>query len=89
MYDQEIFTDANTKIKDDKLCNHIHNIGLRAFGGVSILVRNNIPQSKIHLDTNLKAIAVKATMHREINICLLYIPPDNMIDKSELIKLIA
>ena len=67
----------------------MHNTRLRASGGVSILVRNNIPQSKINLNTKLQAIAVKATVHGEINVCSLYIPPDNAIDKSELNKLLA
>ena len=67
----------------------MHNTGLSASGSVSILVRNNIPQSKINLNTKLQAITVKATMHIEINVCSLYIAPDNAINNSMLNILVA
>lgn len=53
--------------------------GLWAFKGTSILVKNNIPQSEIKLNTKQQAMAVKATVDREINI------PH---DESELSKLL-
>ena len=43
-----------------------------------------MPQSKIHLNTQLQAIAVKMTLHRTINICSLYIPPHDAINESEI-----
>ena len=48
-----------------------------------------IPQSKINLNTKLLAIAIKATVHKQMIVCFLYIPPKNAMDKSELNKLIA
>ena len=49
-----------------------------------MLIRNNIPQSKIHLNTQLQAIAVKVTLHRTINICSIYILPHDAINESEI-----
>ena len=71
------------------LSKDIHYKRLRASGSVSILAGNNTAQSEIDLNAKLKAIAVKATVYREINVCLFYILPNNIIDKSELNKLIA
>ena len=34
--------------------------------------------------TELRAIAVKVTLHRRINICSLYIPPNDAINENEL-----
>ena len=49
-----------------------------------ILIKNGIPQSKIHLNTQLQAIAVKVTLHKTINICSIYIPPHDAINESEI-----
>ena len=43
-----------------------------------------MPQSKIHLNTQLQAIAVKVTLHKTINICSIYIPPHDAINESEI-----
>ena len=58
---------------------YIHDTGLRALGGVSILIRKNIPQSKI----NICLQAVSATLHKAASICL-YIPSHDPINKKEL-----
>ena len=39
--------------------NHIHQAGDMASSGSSIVVNNSIPQSNIHLNTNIQAVAVK------------------------------
>ena len=72
---QETFlkTDDDITIKNHQSYNFINNSGHRASGGVSIITRNGTPQSKIHLNTQLQAIAVKVTLHRTINICYIYI----------------
>ena len=77
-------TNDDITIKNHQSYNFINNTGHRASGGVSILIRNDIPQSKIHLNTQLQAIAVKVTLHRTINICSLYIPPHDAINESEI-----
>ena len=85
---QETFlkTDDDITIKTHQSYNFINNNnnGHRASGGVSILIRNCIPQSKTHLNTQLQAIAVKVTLHRTINICSIYIPPQDAINESEI-----
>ena len=78
----------NINIKNYEQYNYTHDTGNRASGGTSILIRNDIPQSKINLDTKLQTIAIKATLHRTINICSLYIPPHDPINEKELNKLI-
>ena len=77
------------KSKNYVLYNDMHDTRLRTSEYASILVRNNIPHSRINLYTEQLGIAVKGTVHREINVCSLYIPPDKIIDKRELNKLIA
>ena len=37
----------------------------KAHGGVGLMVKNDIPQRKIHLDTNLQAKAVSVTLHKK------------------------
>ena len=49
----------------------------RAYGGVSILVNENIPQSIVTLNTNLQAVAVKVTALKTITLCSVYLPPRN------------
>ena len=46
---------------------------LRASGKVSILIRKNVPHSKININTLLQAIAVSATQHKTISISSLFI----------------
>ena len=68
--------------------NYIHNSGSRASGGVSILIKYNIPQSEIPLDTNLQAVAVRATLHRTFSICSIYIPPNEKLSETAIEKII-
>ena len=42
----------------------------------------------MNITTNIKAVTIKATLHKAVNICSLYIPPSDEIDKNELKKLI-
>ena len=83
---QETFlkTNDDMTIKNHQSYNYINNTGHTASGGVSILIRNDIPQSKINLNTQLQAIVVKAALQRTINIFSLYIPPHNAINENEL-----
>ena len=68
--------------------NYTHDSRVGASGGVSILIRKDIPHSKINITTNIQAVAIKATLHKAVNICSIYIPPNDDIDKNELKKLI-
>ena len=87
---QETFLKTNDDIiiKNYKAYNYIHNTGHQASGGASILIRNDIPQSKINLNTDLQAVAIKATLHKTINICSLYIPPHEPIKEDKINNII-
>ena len=84
-----------TFLKEDKQIhagyqsyNYIHCTGQKASGGVSILIKNNIPQSKINLKTELQAVAIRATMHKVLSICSIYIPPNEKINETAIEELI-
>ena len=77
---QETFIKVNDKNYES---NNNHNTGHRSLEGVLILYRNDMPQSKINLNTGLKAIIVKVTLHRTISIFLLYIPPHDTVNEKE------
>ena len=86
---QETFLKHNNKIniREYQQFNYIKDTGLQASGGTSILVRNDIPQSQIHLKTDLQTIAVKATL-QTYYICSVYIPPNEEINENKLQKII-
>ena len=87
---QETFLkDSNTiSFKTINVFNHICTTGEKACGGVSILINRKIPQSTVSLNRTLKATAVKVTMHKEVTICSLYLPPSLEIDPEKLDDLI-
>ena len=86
---QETFLKENKlRYKGYQSYNYIHQAGLKASGGVSILIKNNIPQSRIDLKTDLQAVAVKATLHRALSICSIYIPPNEQINEKMIEELI-
>ena len=83
---QETFLQDNNNFKTPNYeqYHYIHNAGLRANGGTSILVRNDIPQSNFPIKTNLQAIATHVTLHKTITICSIYLPPNEPINENEL-----
>ena len=62
----------------DKISDH------RAHGGVAVLVREDVPSTRIDLRTTLQAVAVKIKLHKSLTICSLYLPPNEQIDRLEL-----
>ena len=74
-------------IKHFQLYNHLYKDGLRASGGVSILVRKDIPQQQININSALQVIAVKTTLHKPENIWSIYIPLHDPINDKKLNKL--
>lgn len=56
-------------------------------GGSAILVRSDIIQSYIPIDTNLQAVTLRITLHKAITFCSIYIPPDTSIAQYDLDKL--
>ena len=91
---QEIFLiDINhLQIKNFQSYHYIHTDGQRASGGVSIHVRKDILQHQIYqqinINSELQVIALKATLHKPINICCIYLPPHDPIHNQKLDKLI-
>ena len=79
----------NLNIRGYTLYNHFHQAGDRASGGSSIVVNNSVPQSQIHLNTNIQAVAVKVTLHKSIHVCSIYLPPGDRLNIAELEHLIA
>ena len=86
---QETFLKDSDKIsfKQFNIFNHICATGEKATGGVSVLINRKIPRN-ILLNTTLQATAVKVTMHRELTICFLYLPPSMPISLDKLDDLI-
>ena len=87
---QETFLkDTNhLNIKNYNSYYHRHKDGHKASGGVSILVRKDIPQHQITIDSELQVIAVKTTFHKTVNICSIYILPHDLINDVKFNKLI-
>jgi len=44
-------------------------------GGVGILVKNTTPHQQLHINNGLQAIALRATCHKTITICFIYLSP--------------
>ena len=78
----------NLNIRGYTLYNHIHQAGDMASGGSSVIINNSVPHSQILLNTNLQAIAAKATLHKTIHVCSLYLPPNSRINIADLEHLI-
>ena len=53
-------------------------------GGVSLLIRKNIPHSPIILNTPLQAVAATVSCHRPITVCSIYIPPHSFVNEGDL-----
>ena len=76
------------QINNFRSYHYIHKDGQRASGGISILVRKDIPQHQININSELQVIPVKATLHKPINICCIYLPPHDPLHNQKLYKLI-
>ena len=60
----------------------------KACGGVSILIRNDIPHDEVKLNTPLQAKAIEIAIHKKITICSIYIPPSTNLDPKMLDDLV-
>ena len=78
----------NLNIRGYTLYNYNNQAGDMASGCSSVIINNSVPQSQIPLNTNSQAIAVKATLHKTIHICSLYLPPNDKINIADLEHLI-
>ena len=59
-----------------------------AAGGSSIFVQNNVIHSKINLQTDLQAVAVRLSLNKTITLCSIYIPPNAILEQNKLKMLI-
>ena len=58
-------------------------------GDIAILVNNAIPHSHIQLNTSLQAIAVRATCHKTISVCCIYLSLSSKFNSNKFDNLIA
>ena len=65
------------------------DIGDRACGGVSVLVRDAIPHNECTLNTTLQAKAVTISTSKTITICSLYLPPSENFSVLALSQLVS
>ena len=81
---------SNLSFKNYEIYNktNLSQIDQRPIGGTAILIKKTTPQEKLHLNTELQAIAVRATLHQTITICSIYIPPKHKLKKIEIEKII-
>ena len=68
--------------------NHLYKDGHTASGGVSILIKKDISQQQINVESELQVISAKSTLHKPVNICSIYLPPHNPINDQKVSKLI-
>ena len=76
------------QIKNFQSYHYIHKDGQKSSGDASILIRKDIPSHQININSELQVIAVKATLHKPINICCIYLPPHDPLYNQKLDKLI-
>ena len=83
---QETFlkTTDDITIENYTSYNHICIANEKATGGVSILVKENIPHQHITLTTNLQAVGVTITAHKTLTVCCIYLPPKSQPTSREL-----
>ncbi len=61
----------------------------RAIGGSSIFVKKGMPHEHLQLNSNLQAVAVKVTLHRNITVCSVYVPPSHRLAQDEIDNLVG
>ncbi len=98
-YQPAVFCLQETLLKDEKYnlnekyslkgFEPYHKVGTidsegRAHGGVSIMVKESIPQHVLPLNTTLQAIAVNMTLNQQITVCSIYLPPSSNPNTEEL-----
>ena len=62
----------------------VYTGGEIACGGTSILVKKAILHTPIPIKTSLQAVAIRATLHRPITICSIYLPPDSKPGRQDI-----
>ena len=87
---QETFLNPNDnlEVRNYLSYHYINNDCQRASGGASIMIHSTVPHRKIDLNTNLQAIAIKASLNKSITICSICIPPNKRISQNDLENLL-
>ena len=49
-------------------------------GGSAVLIRRDLPHTKISLQTELEAVAVQIYTKRKYTLCSIYVPPSNRMN---------
>ena len=75
-------------MKNYKQYDHIRDTGQKVSGAVSIIIRKNVPQSKININIQLETIAASANLHKAVSVCFLHISPYHLINERKLNDLI-
>jgi hypothetical protein len=57
---------------------------MRAAGGSTILVQDNILHSYVNLITDMQAVAVRITLDNTITLCSVHIPPNSALSLAQL-----
>ena len=78
----------NLEVRNFSSYNYIKNNCQRASGGASIMIHSTVPHRKIDVNTNLQAIAIKASLNKSITMCSIYIPPNKRISQTDLENLL-
>ena len=78
----------NLEVRNYSSYHYINNDCQRASGGASIMIHSTVPHRKIDLNTNLQAIAIKASLNKSITIYSIYIPPNKRISQNDLENLL-
>ena len=56
----------------------------RACGGVSVLIKNCISQTRVPVTSNIQCVAVRVSLHRTFTVCSIYIPPSQSFAIADL-----
>jgi exonuclease III len=91
---QETFVSNSTNLSIKNYCfygtntNNTGNTNTINHGGVAILVKHNIPHKPLTIQTNLQAVAIRATCVKTFTVCSVYLPPSCRCDATDLTDLI-
>ena len=89
---QETYTIQDKTIEFRKFRSyHVHSQAIdgRASGGVTVMIKKEIPHRQINLNSNLQAVAVTLSLHKTITLCSIYIPPSYALGVTELDNLVS
>jgi len=63
-------------------------VGGRPQGGVSLLIRNDIPRDEVVIRSNLQVVAVRVKLLKLYTVCSIYLPPNDPVSFEDLSEVI-